>query len=304
MHSINKLYVLRWVITLEEFWEYERILQGIELLHYVVTKVDSKEFWQCCIAGQFQKHSKSEWLVQCMLNTLEIPSLHTEFIKIVPTEILHFQCTSLWYQSTNWMADLNLNIPVNTKEFFRLAEFRVTIHTIYIGLSDCCIFCSELSVYRYLQCSCPLAVSELIEVWMANVLKGLLQRWMTLCIWWLGAFRITSQVGLSSLCITLLHWIMWVFCCEISLFPLFVFCRYVVSTSRRPEVTDFRDALLVFSASLLNLGGGFWYDSEYLLLEQSPHLHNFVIFILMYSATKLHLNKSRSSYSTTLTLNT
>jgi hypothetical protein len=39
------------------------------------------------------------------------------------------QLTSLWYRATNWLAGLNLNISVNTREYFTLADFRATLHT-------------------------------------------------------------------------------------------------------------------------------------------------------------------------------
>jgi hypothetical protein len=33
------------------------------------------------------------------------------------------QLRMLWYSSTNWLAGLNVNIPVNMKEYFRLNDF-------------------------------------------------------------------------------------------------------------------------------------------------------------------------------------
>jgi hypothetical protein len=40
------------------------------------------------------------------------------------------QLTALWCRSTNWLAGLNLNIPVNAKECWRLTDFWATMHTL------------------------------------------------------------------------------------------------------------------------------------------------------------------------------
>jgi hypothetical protein len=40
----------------------------------------------------------------------------------------------LWYNSTNWLAGLNVNIPTNKREFFRLAKFGAL--SIYIAESE------------------------------------------------------------------------------------------------------------------------------------------------------------------------
>jgi hypothetical protein len=42
------------------------------------------------------------------------------------------QLSTLWYRSTNWLADLNLNIPANTRDCFMLIDF---LATLYFGIS-------------------------------------------------------------------------------------------------------------------------------------------------------------------------
>jgi ABC-type arginine/histidine transport system permease subunit len=55
------------------------------------------------------------------------------------SSVFKAQLTTLWYPSTNWLAGINLNIPFNAKEYFRLAYFRVTIYIyIYIYISRPC----------------------------------------------------------------------------------------------------------------------------------------------------------------------
>jgi hypothetical protein len=39
------------------------------------------------------------------------------------------QLPTLWYHSTNWLGSLNLNITVNTWEWFRLIDLRATLYT-------------------------------------------------------------------------------------------------------------------------------------------------------------------------------
>jgi hypothetical protein len=42
---------------------------------------------------------------------------------LIRSSILSAQLTMLWYRCTNWLAGLYLNIPVNTRECFRLTDF-------------------------------------------------------------------------------------------------------------------------------------------------------------------------------------
>jgi hypothetical protein len=44
------------------------------------------------------------------------------------SSVFSAQLTTLWYRSTNRLAGLNLNIPVNTKECFRLTDFWDTLY--------------------------------------------------------------------------------------------------------------------------------------------------------------------------------
>jgi hypothetical protein len=62
--------------------------------------------------------------------TLEISLLFTEFTKSVRNEILRVHCTiqNTVIPSTNLLAGLNLNVLVNTKEYFRLSDFWVTLY--------------------------------------------------------------------------------------------------------------------------------------------------------------------------------
>jgi hypothetical protein len=49
------------------------------------------------------------------------------------------QLTTPGYRSTNWLTGLNLNIAVNTSQFYRLTEFwSHSVHCTIISLFHCC----------------------------------------------------------------------------------------------------------------------------------------------------------------------
>jgi hypothetical protein len=44
------------------------------------------------------------------------------------SSMFNTQFTTLWYRSANWLAGLNLNIPANKREGFRLTDFWATLY--------------------------------------------------------------------------------------------------------------------------------------------------------------------------------
>jgi hypothetical protein len=59
------------------------------------------------------------------------------------------QLTVLWYRPTNWLAGVSLNIPVNTREYFRLTYFSVICRSImcYYGSVALCWALAPFSVF-------------------------------------------------------------------------------------------------------------------------------------------------------------
>jgi hypothetical protein len=43
--------------------------------------------------------------------------------------VFNAKLTTLWYRCTNWLVGLNLNIPVNARECFRLTDVWATLHS-------------------------------------------------------------------------------------------------------------------------------------------------------------------------------
>jgi hypothetical protein len=48
----------------------------------------------------------------------------------IRSSVFSAQLAALLYRSTNWLAGLNVNIPVNTKESFRLIDFLGTLYIV------------------------------------------------------------------------------------------------------------------------------------------------------------------------------
>jgi hypothetical protein len=88
------------------------------LYRLVVTIICSHQV-EPSILYRMTQDSASLYNVQ--LNRLEIILLLTELTKLVRNEILHVQRTT--HSSKNRLAGLNVNIPVNVNEYFRLTDF-------------------------------------------------------------------------------------------------------------------------------------------------------------------------------------
>jgi hypothetical protein len=87
--------------------------------------------------------------LKCVRNAFNTCWLYKSRSKWDPS-MFNAQLTMLWYRSTNWLAGLYANIPVNTGEYFRLNDFWAALQK-QNGINKCWYCESFIFRHRQLQ---------------------------------------------------------------------------------------------------------------------------------------------------------